>query len=185
MDEVPHLTPESRVYSAVPTEPMSVSSSTCSTSLDATIENGIVTVQLHPKQRVRADHENMIYMSDCFRVKTHGMNVRQFQKGYELGLAEFIYEGLSGRGTVAFGGGDKVVQIKLEDYDSRSHMSSGFISMFRNVCKSLHRVRVRWINTATTLWKRHCLVKRKWLDHSKEFVSRTITSMCYRVYHGI
>jgi len=127
MNESPYLAPpESRAYSAVPVEPMSVASSCCSASaIDATIENQVVTVQLSPRQRVRADHDSMIYMSDCFRVKTHGMNVRQFQKGYPLGLTEFIYEGCSGAGTVAFGSAGKVLRIKLEDYGSRIICQAG------------------------------------------------------------
>ena len=123
---VPHNTPATR-YSAAIADSMSVSSEPVSTSgtasasasIDATIEGSVVTIKLHPGQRLRADHDTMIYMMDGFRVKTHAMNVNQFAKGYPLGMTDFIYEGSERRGTVAFGYGDKAISLNVEEYGGR------------------------------------------------------------------
>lgn len=110
-------------YSTITADTAS-SSHGCSTRIDATIEHSVLTMSLRPRQRVRCDHECMIYMSEGFRVKTHGMNVRDFSKGFPLGLTEFIYEGPR-KGTVAFGTGGQVVNINLDDHYGRVICQAG------------------------------------------------------------
>lgn len=100
----------------------SAASISCSsTAVNATMDerNQVVTIELQRKQRIRCNHEHMLYMADGFRVKTHGMNVRQFQKGYPLGMSEFIYEGRKSKGRAMFGSAGTVQQIKLEEYGGK------------------------------------------------------------------
>jgi len=114
----------SRTHQSYHTAPSVASSNSVesSTTIDATIEQSVLTIQLRSRQRVRCDHECMIYMSEGFRIKTHGMNVRDFQKGYPLELTEFIYEGSPARqGTVALGcsSGCQILKINLDNHYGR------------------------------------------------------------------
>ena len=116
----------------------------------------------------------MIYMSNGFRVKTHGMNVRDFQKGYPLGLTEFIYEGPASRqGTVAFGGsGGQIVNINLDDHYGRVICQAGAY-----LCSEMSvKVRVESVSAnGESMQIRLSGTGQVWLSGNGSIVTKTLT----------